>query len=64
MPKAKLELCYAIRKARKEKRLSLRNLATKVGISAAFLSDIELGRRFPSKENLTKILNELAQKAT
>jgi transcriptional regulator with XRE-family HTH domain len=34
--------------------LSLRELAKKVGISGPFLSDIELGRRFPSEEILAK----------
>jgi transcriptional regulator with XRE-family HTH domain len=35
--------------------LSLRELAKKVGISGPFLSDIELGRRFPSEEILAKL---------
>ena len=35
--------------------LSLRELAKKVGISPPFLSDIELGRRFPSEEILLKL---------
>ena len=35
--------------------LSLRELAKKVGISSPFLSDIELGRRFPSEEILAKL---------
>ena len=35
--------------------LSLRELARKVGISGPFLSDIELGRRFPSEEILGKL---------
>jgi transcriptional regulator with XRE-family HTH domain len=35
--------------------LSLRELARKVGISSPFLSDIELGRRFPSEEILAKL---------
>ena len=34
--------------------LSLRELAKRVGISGPFLSDIELGRRFPSEEILGK----------
>jgi len=35
--------------------LSLRELAKKVGISGPFLSDIELGRRFPSEEILGRL---------
>ena len=37
--------------------LSLRELATKLGVSAPFLSDIELGRRFPSEEVFAKLAN-------
>src|ERR1700675_1697513 len=39
--------------------LSLRELARKVGISGPFLSDIELGRRFPSEEILAKLAGAL-----
>src|SRR6266403_2451887 len=39
--------------------LSLRELAKKVGISGPFLSDIELGRRFPSEEILGKLARAL-----
>jgi len=39
--------------------LSLRELANKVGISSPFLSDIELGRRFPSEEILAKLASTL-----
>ena len=39
--------------------LSLRELAKKVGISSPFLSDIELGRRFPSEEILAKLAKAL-----
>ena len=39
--------------------LSLRELAKKVGISGPFLSDIELGRRFPSEEILAKLARAL-----
>src|ERR1700741_932673 len=35
--------------------LSLRELSKKGGISGPFLSDIELGRRFPSKKILGKL---------
>jgi len=39
--------------------LSARELAKKVGISSPFLSDIELGRRFPSEEILAKLAKAL-----
>ena len=39
--------------------LSLRELAKRVGISGPFLSDIELGRRFPSEEILAKLAGAL-----
>ena len=42
---------------REQKDLSLRELAAKLGISAAFLSDIELGRRYPSE----KVLQDIAR---
>ena len=40
--------------------LSLRELAKRVGISGPFLSDIELGRRFPSEEILAKLAAALS----
>ena len=46
-----------IRELREEKDLSLRELAKKIGVTAAFLSDIELGRRYPSD----KVLLEMAK---
>jgi transcriptional regulator with XRE-family HTH domain len=39
--------------------LSSRESAKKVGISSPFLSDIELGRRFPSEEILAKLASAL-----
>ena len=39
--------------------LSLRELAKRVGISGPFLSDMELGRRFPSEEILAKLASAL-----
>ncbi len=45
-----------IRELREEKDLSLRELAKKLGgLSAAFLSDVELSRRHPSDKMLKKI---------
>ena len=46
-----------IRELREERDLSLRELAKKLNLSAAFLSDIELGRRNPSD----KVLSDLAK---
>jgi transcriptional regulator with XRE-family HTH domain len=37
--------------------LSLREFAAKLGLSAAFVSDIELGRRYPS----SKVLSDMAK---
>jgi transcriptional regulator with XRE-family HTH domain len=39
--------------------LSLRGLTRKVSISSPFVSDIELGRRFPSEEILAKLAKAL-----
>jgi transcriptional regulator with XRE-family HTH domain len=47
-----------IRELRENKDISLRELAKKLDISAAFLSDVELGRRYPSK----KVLRQIALK--
>jgi DNA-binding transcriptional regulator YiaG len=41
--------------------LSLRELARRIGVSAAFLSDFELGRRSMSKTTLTKWLEECSK---
>ena len=47
-----------IRELREQNDMSLRELAKKVGgLSAAFLSDVELGRRHPSE----KVLAEMAR---
>ncbi len=48
-----------LRELREEKSISLRELAKRIGVSGAFLSDIELGRRFPSTEILELIANEI-----
>ena len=50
-----------IRELREEKDFSLRELAKKLDLSAAFLSDVELGRRFPSEDVLAKIARRLDQ---
>jgi transcriptional regulator with XRE-family HTH domain len=44
-----------IRELRDKAGLSLRKLADQIDISSAFLSDIELGRRFPSEKISTKL---------
>lgn len=41
-----------IRELREQKDMSLRELARQLGVSAAFLSDVELGRRHLSEEFL------------
>lgn len=46
-----------IRELRESGDLSLREFAGKLKLSAAFVSDVELGRRFPSD----KVLNEMAK---
>lgn len=48
-----------IRELRDKRDLSLRELAKKLGCSAAFLSDIELGRRYPSEKNLKDLAHIL-----
>jgi transcriptional regulator with XRE-family HTH domain len=48
-----------IRELRGDHDLSLRELAGKLKLSAAFLSDIELGRRHPSDKVLTEMAREL-----
>lgn len=49
-----------IRELRDQKDISLREMAKRLDLSAAFLSDLELGRRYPSDEvlkNIAKILH-------
>lgn len=49
-----------LRELREEKDLSLRELSRRVGeASAAFLSDVELGRRFPSEKTLANLASAL-----
>lgn len=48
-----------IRELREELDLSLRELARSLEVSAAFMSDVELGRRYPTEEMLTKIAKRL-----
>ena len=55
-----MPLGQRIRELREARDLSLRELAKKLGCSAAFLSDIELGRRYPSDKNLRDLARLLA----
>ena len=48
-----------IRELREEQDLSLRELAGKIGVSAAFMSDVELNRRHPSDKHLKVIAQHL-----
>ena len=48
-----------IRNHREQKDMSLRELAKQAGVTAVFLSDVELGRRFPKEETLEKIAHAL-----
>jgi transcriptional regulator with XRE-family HTH domain len=48
-----------IRELRDRKDLSVRELAKKIDVSAAFLSDVELGRRHPSDDVLKQIASHL-----
>jgi transcriptional regulator with XRE-family HTH domain len=54
-----ISLGQQIRELRDKADFPLRGLAKRIGISSPFLSDIELGRRFPSEEILTKLAGAL-----
>lgn len=47
-----MSLGTRIRELRDARDLSLREFASKVGVSAPFVSDVELGRRYPSEKLL------------
>lgn len=55
----KTTLGERIRELREAADKSLRELAREVEVSAAFMSDIELGKRYPSDEVLEKIAGKL-----
>jgi transcriptional regulator with XRE-family HTH domain len=55
-----LTLGERIRQLRDERDMSLRELAKLVGLSAAFLSDVELSRRYPSDKHLAALAKVLA----
>ena len=48
-----------IREMREGKDISLRELASKIKVSAAFMSDVELGQRQPSDKHLTALARAL-----
>lgn len=48
-------LCDKIRELREEKDISIRELAKQLKVSAAFMSDVELGRRHPGEDKLNDI---------
>lgn len=52
-----------LRELRERTGLSLRKVAKAAKISAPFLSDIELGRRFPTDETLALIAQEIGASA-
>ncbi|MCI0621448.1 MAG: helix-turn-helix domain-containing protein [Acidobacteria bacterium] len=53
-----------IRELRARRKLSLREFAKRLGgISAAFLSDVELGRRYPSERVLASMARALGVEA-
>lgn len=48
-----------IRELREENSLSLRDVARSLEVSAAFLSDVELGRRYPSDKHMLTLAKAL-----
>jgi transcriptional regulator with XRE-family HTH domain len=54
-----ISLGQRLRELRDKADLSLRELAKRIGISPPFISDIELGRRFPSEDILKKLARAL-----
>jgi transcriptional regulator with XRE-family HTH domain len=49
------DISTKLREERQRKRISLRDMAKKLGISAPYLSDVELGRRNISSALLEKL---------
>lgn len=54
-----LSLGQKIRELREKKGVSLREFARQIDYSAAFVSDVELGRRHPSEKVLVDIADSL-----
>lgn len=63
MAKKQVPLGMYLRELREQADVSLRELAKKIGCSPAFLSDVELGRRFPTDEMFERIANSLGTTA-
>lgn len=55
VPRVEQHVGEAIRRLRKEQRLSVRTLASKCGFSASFISQVELGQASPSIASLERI---------
>ncbi len=53
----RLEIGKTLREVRLKKRISLRSMAKSLKVSAAFLSDVELGKRNISTNLLEKLRN-------
>jgi len=53
-----------IRELREQQDISVRELAKRIGVSAPFLSDVELGRRHPSPEVLDRLASLLKTTGT
>lgn len=53
---ARQNLADSIRPVRQAKGITLREAARQIGVSAAFLSDVELGRRFPNDKIIDFLL--------
>jgi transcriptional regulator with XRE-family HTH domain len=49
----------SIREMRQERRLSMKQLGARVGISAAYICDIENGKRMPPKRTVNAIADAL-----
>jgi transcriptional regulator with XRE-family HTH domain len=55
----KISFGEKVRELRDAKNLSLRELAAKIDVSAGFLSDVELGKRFPKDTTLVLLAGQL-----
>ncbi|MDO8886686.1 helix-turn-helix transcriptional regulator [Candidatus Oleimmundimicrobium sp.] len=62
MPMGKKTLRFFLKKQREKKGLSIRALAKYSDVSDSFLSQIELGKRFPSAKVLRKLARPLGVK--
>jgi transcriptional regulator with XRE-family HTH domain len=58
-PRVEQHVGEAIRRLRKEQRLSVRTLASKCGFSGSFISQVELGQASPSIASLERIASGL-----